>query len=250
MTISIASRRMATLFVGLAAALLATCLTGGPVAAATEVPAQVNVKDPANDANAVNDQGAAYYVDERGDHQGPANLDSRADILAVWFSNTRTVLSVHVQTAANPPTPTAAYGFRVYANPTDEQPQGCTTFEALVSGPTWRGESQARIRDLCLRPGTGTTSELFARGPVTTEDGRDGTGILTMAFEVGTAPMIEACDVIVKPRADSRYVIGPASPFLMAPVLDNTKAGSDYRILPPPRSRKHKAKQPAPVCPS
>lgn len=238
---------------GLLATSLTVCVLAGPTVAvasasgAAERPAIVNIEDPANDANGVNDQGARYYTGERGDQQTPVNVDGRGDLLAVWFTNTATTVSMHVQTAAKSPTPGTAYGFRVYANPSGEQPDGCTIFQAVVAGPTWQGETQATIRDLCINPGPGNPP--LAEGEVTTEAGPDETSILTMSFVIGSASMIEMCDSVVKPWADTRFVSGPASPFFIFPVLDNTKKGVDHQLRPAPQpSRKKKTKKAA--CPS
>jgi len=245
MTSDVTARRRRTLIA--AAAITAVSLTVSPVEAA-EIPEVVNVEDPANDANAVNDQGADGDVGQQGNHTGPANVDDRGDILAVWFTNTDTLLSVHVQTAEKPPGPASTYGFRVWANG-NSAASACTVFEAFVAGPSWvGGDTRARIRDLCMRPGPG--GEPFTDGEVTIEDGPDGTSILTMHFEIASAPMIELCDVIRSPDADVRYLYGPSSPFVVFPQIDDTEVGSDYQLVPAAKERSKKRSSKNPACPS
>ncbi|HVE74983.1 MAG TPA: hypothetical protein VNA30_07880 [Mycobacteriales bacterium] len=213
----------------LAAALVAVCAPAAQAAPAPVVPRQPNISDIANDANALNEQGATYYTGNHGDVAGPANADDRGDLLAVWFTATKTVLSIHLQTRASIAGAHTAFAFRVYTNPTMDEPVGCTKFEALVAGASWQGgPTKSQIHDLCLRPGPGQPA--FTTGTVAVQAGPGSTGIVTMSFKIGSAPMIGPCATLTKPSADVRYAFGADTRAALLPVLDDTKPGTAFRL--------------------
>src|SRR5688572_33086431 len=92
-------KRIITLLASMA--LIASGFSVIPASAAEEapeVPAVVNVEDPAADSNYINDQGLPTGVP--GDHAGPAGASTLGDILKVWFTNDATNVSAHGQTTA------------------------------------------------------------------------------------------------------------------------------------------------------
>ncbi|MGH2757423.1 MAG: hypothetical protein ACRDI3_06515, partial [Actinomycetota bacterium] len=77
------------------------------------VPQNVQIEDPAGDANFLNGQGNDLPIG--GDISTPVDL-TVPDILKVWFTHDAKTISAHVQTEAPPPATEGAYNFMVGVN--------------------------------------------------------------------------------------------------------------------------------------
>jgi hypothetical protein len=220
-----------------AAGLVAGALTTSTVTAqaAPEVPAEPNIVDPPGDANYVNNNQTGGQGGNN--HTGPTDASSLADILAVWFTHDAEKISVHVQTEAPQPSSGAAYIVFFYANP-DE----CLFAEFAIAAPSYQSDSYAEVEDSCagLEP---------AEGEIISEEGPDGTGIITATFPRSYSPSFADGAVIGTPRIEMRNLNGgPAS--LRGPTIDNTDPGTDYtitgggEIAEPKEPKKPKVKKP------
>jgi hypothetical protein len=219
-----------------AVGLVAGALIASPatVQAAPEVPAEPNIVDPPGDANYINNN--QTQGQSGNNHTTPADASSLGDILAVWFTHDAEKISVHVQTEAPQPSSGAAYIVFFFANP-DE----CLYAEFAIAAPSYQGDSYAEVEDSCagLEP---------AEGEVVSEEGPDGTGIITAAFPRSYSASFGDGAVIGTPRIEMRHLNGgPAS--LRGPTIDNTDPGSDYTIAggadteAPPKEAKEEPKK-------
>lgn len=198
----------------------------------SEVPAVVQIEDPVGDAN---------YQGE--DQTTPADL-TISDLMSVWFTHDATNLSVHIQTEGPPPSGNASYVFRVTTNP-GEREVGCLEFEAIIEGPTYVGDSFARLDDECAAD----DFEPIA-GELTIVEASDGTGITTVTIPRASHPALADEAVIATPWAATLNNTGGPS-RLVGPTVDDTKVGSDYTIAsdeprPKAKKKKKKSKRPGP----
>src|SRR5687767_10710613 len=72
-------------------------------APAIVVPDVVQIDDPLNDANYLNDQSLLTNVPPTQDNDTAADAGSTSDLLKVWYSADKTTVSVNIQTQAPPP---------------------------------------------------------------------------------------------------------------------------------------------------
>jgi hypothetical protein len=194
----------------------------------TTVPEVVQVEDPAGDANYLNPQGGPGG----GDQTTPTDL-TISDILKVWFSNDADNISAHIQTEAPPPSSNAAYQFRVFVNPGDNE-DGCLRFVATVEGPTFVGDPYAELQDACADVDD-VAAELLV------EEMADGTGVITITVPRTSNPAFTDAPALTAPWADVRNATGPSAAFLVGPIVDNTEIGTDYTIAtdePSPPAKK------------
>ncbi|MDQ3940123.1 MAG: hypothetical protein M3238_02100 [Actinomycetota bacterium] len=216
--------------------LLAAAMVGGsglvPAHAqepAPEVPAVVNIEDPAGDANYLNGQGAD---DSQGNNVTPADIGSVSDILKVWFTSDATNISAHIQTEAMPPAVTA-YFFRVLVDPSVGDPN-CLRFQIATSGAGNPGEAFGSLRDLC-----GDVDETYTEGiTVNFAEAADGTGISTVTIPRTTHPAFAEGTVLVAPTAHVRnYFVA-----VTAPQIDDTQPGTDFTVSSGQKKKKGCAK--------
>ncbi len=243
----------------LAAGLLAS---GSMLAAqaATTVPAEVQIEDPLNDGNFVNDQDVTGTpVSGEGDHATAADASSVSDFLKVWFSNTKKTISVHILTERPPPAISTIY-YRIASNPGEGEvgantTRGCLNWRMIfpgqqvipatpATGPqtidtsTYRGSDPtkpaalAEFEDVCNVAGRQTEG-----AAVTVEPLEDGTGITTMTVPRSFSPLFAKKGKITQPYAISRVAAGhqgtnlpTGGDFFSAATIDTTKRGTDYAI--------------------
>ncbi|MDQ3962579.1 MAG: hypothetical protein M3277_01475 [Actinomycetota bacterium] len=202
-----------------------------------EVPAAVQIEDPAGDANYLNDQGVGLPLE--GDQTTPQDL-TISDLLKIWWTNDAETISVHFQTEAPPPSSNAAYLFRAFTNPGGDFPDGCLWWEAVVEGPTFVGEAFARLRDMCSETDP-------VEGTISIATLEDETGVVTVTVPRDANAAFAPGGTIATPIAEVRNVTGAAAArFATAPVVDNTKPGTDYTITdeePEPQPKKKKKKK-------
>lgn len=215
-----------TLALGLAAAL--SIPAAAQEAEPTTIPEVVQIEDPLNDANGLNDQGNRGTVGFQGDHSTPADAGSVSDILKVWFSHDADNVRVHFLTQAPAPASTAIL-FQVYSNPGGDFPLGCLRWAGLIPGANYVGDPLIKLLDRCNDSGTSLYSN-GVEGTHTIEPGPDGAGILTLTFPRAYSPLLADNLSITKEFAESRLATGEASAvgFVSAPVIDNTVEGTDY----------------------
>jgi hypothetical protein len=188
----------------------------------TAPPEIVQIEDPAGDANYLNGQG--FGVTE-GDRTTPQDL-TISDILKVWFTHDAQNVSLNIQTEAPPPSGNAAYLYRAFTNPGGDYTEGCLWWEGFVEGPTFVGESFARLRDLCA--GSDPVEGTLAIATLA-----DETGLVTITLPRAAHELFADGSVLVGPNAEVRNLTGAAAVrFATAPVVDDTKVGADYTITP------------------
>ncbi len=194
---------------------LAAVLNASAAGAAAE-PKPV-LEDPAEDANFANDQGTGDGT--FGDHVGPTDASSFADLLSVAFTSDKKSLYVHIGTQSTAP-PAAGEGFRVRTNP---GPGGvyCLNFEIFFQGAqNTLTAPVAHLRDAC---GTGdpvaAKATLSPFGALLIIVPRKGVDALKKGAKL-TAPQAQSFLY-----SGSEYPAGAAGPY-----LDTTKPGSDYTI--------------------
>ncbi|MGH2731276.1 MAG: hypothetical protein ACRDJI_11800, partial [Actinomycetota bacterium] len=164
--------------------------------AVTEVPEVVQIEDIPGDANYLNPQGGPGG----GDQPTPQDL-TISDLLKVWFTNDATNISVHIQTEAPPPSSNAAYFFRVWVNPGDDE-LGCVRFVAVVEGPTYVGDPYAELQDACADV-EDVEAELLV------EELADGTGAITITVPREANAAFADGGVLTAPWAEVRNATGP-----------------------------------------
>ncbi len=222
--------------------LLACALVGSPLALPssaqeeppTTVPEVVQIDDPLNDANFLNDQGNRGSTGFQGDHATPADGGSVSDLLKVWFTNDAETVSMHIQTEAAGPATTAIM-YEVFSNSGGDFPLGCLRWAALIPGvsPTspWQGPPVIKLIDRCNDEGT----NLFANGiegEYKIEELADGTGVLTATFPRSYSPLLADGLSIVAPFAESSLAVGADAAGVATPVtVDNTINGTDYVLV-------------------
>ena len=258
--------RKTILSVAVMAALVISGFTAPSAGAATEVPATLQIVDPAGDANFLNDQGFAgtgvsvqgnpVVVPDTDDNTTPRDVGSASDFLGVWFSTTADKVNAHILTEAPPPA-TQGLVYRVHTNPGEgslaRNATGCLWFEAYIAGvepnsgqkTTYQGASSGRLRDLCDGFAGGAT---IIDAEFAIEELEDGRGLTTVSVDRSVSPKFATGEQIISPYAEVRLLNGPgptpcqpvvgcAPTGVTAPVVDTTKRGLDFEIsgdVPPP----------------
>lgn len=181
-----------------------------PVHASAAAPKTV-VKDPAGDANGVNDQGTS---DGSVGDQTAAGVSTVGDLESIQLSNDSKNLYVNFMTAAAPPA-TEGVGYRVEFNPTATPGTQCIKIEAFFPGAgNDLSDFKAQLVDSCS--GTATTTQVKIAGTIVTIPRK-----LSKAFAPGAK--------LASPQAQSFVAAGSGSAALTTyPVLDTTKVGTDY----------------------
>lgn len=195
-----------------------------PPEAPPEVPEVVQIEDPEGDAN--------YQGD---DQTTPVDL-SVSDLLRVWFTNDEATISVHIQTEVPPPSANASYVYRVTTNPGAEE-DGCLEWEAIIEGPTWVGESFARLDDECAEDDFEPIG-----GELEITEASDGSGIITVTIPRDSHETLAKGSVIEAPWAEVLNNTG-AGPRLVGPAVDDTQVGTDYEIQDEEEKKKKKKKK-------
>jgi len=222
-----ASRR--AVMTALAVSVVGSGLAAAPAAgeSPTKVPKVVQVKDPAGDANFVNNQ--TEPGEERNDVT-PADL-SVPDILSVWFTHDVKTISVHIQTEAPPPGSESAYRFAVTVNP--ENPELCLYLEAFIPGPTWSGGDYSTRAMPCWPDGV-VPDEGRVPGELEIHESADGTGITSMTFPRWAGRAFADGEALESPSARTQVVTGAKNgglegTFLTA-YVDRTSFGKTYVV--------------------
>ena len=222
-----ASRR--AVMTALAVSVVGSGVVAAPAAgeSPTKVPKVVQIKDPAGDANFVNNQTGPG--EERNDVT-PADL-SVPDILSAWFTHDAKTISVHIQTEAPPPGSESAYRFAVTVNP--ESPELCLYLEAFIPGPTWAGgDSSSRV--MPCYPNGKVPDEGRVPGELAIHESADGTGITSMTFPRWAGRAFADGGVLESPSARTQVVTGAKNgglegSFLTA-YVDRTSFGKTYSV--------------------
>ncbi len=252
----------------LAAVMVLSGLVALPAHGATTVPEVVQITDPVNDANFVNDQDRTepQVAGQGGDNRalcdaGAPECDAStvSDLIKVWFTNTADTVSLHILTQRPPPAISTIY-YRVASNPGEgpigaSTARGCLNWRMIFGGKqaapgagpvppqtidtsTYRGNDlasgsdHAEFEDVCNVEGLQEPLE------VTRETLEDGTGITTMTVDRAASPLFAESSKITSPYALSRLVVGvkgqelpTGGSFFSAAQADNTKRGSEYALL-------------------
>ena len=224
--VTIVSRR--AIVAAIALSVLGSGVAATPAAGESppKIPKNVQIKDPAGDANFLNAQGEDLPVDD--DNPTPADL-SVPDILSVWFTHDVKTISVHIQTEAPPPAAEAAYLFAVTVNP--ESADSCLYFKAYVDGPTWVGGSDSTNVIDCHPAGIAPAQDIG--GQLEIHELPDGTGIMTMMFPRLADRAFADGEVLKSPLARSSHVTGVSnavSGVFNTAYVDRTKRGRKYVI--------------------
>lgn len=268
------SKRILSVLLGVG--LLAGGASAAPAQAVTKVPDKVQIEDPLNDANFLNDQDNAYGTPAagEGDHTGPADVGSVSDFLKVWFTNTKKTVSVHILTERPPPASTTIY-YRVAASPGEgkvatDTTRGCLNWRMIFGGKqstpgagpvtpqtldisTYRsadgtsGVNHFEFEDAC---NTGAPVEVET---VTVETLEDATGITTMTVPRSASPLLGRGGKITSPYAIARLVAGQkgqelptGGSFFSGGTGDTTKRGAEYLLVDKKRKADPCKKRPKP----
>ena len=243
-----------------ATGLVAAALSQSLIAqAATTVPAKVQIEDPLGDSNFLNDQDTTGTpASGTGDQTTAADAGSVSDFLKVWFSNTKTTISVHILTERPPPAISTIY-YRIAANPGEGEIgsntlRGCLNWRMIFPGQqsvptpgtpttvdtsTYRSSdptkpaSLAEFEDVCNVEGKQRENI-----EVTVETLEDDTGVTTMTVPRSFSPLFAKGGKITQPYAIARVAVGQqgttipttTNDFYSAAQTDNTKRGTDYVI--------------------
>jgi uncharacterized membrane protein len=172
--------------------------------------AKVVIEDPAEDANGINDQGTGDG--SLGDQSTPADASTVTDITEISIGNDKKAVYITLGTQTAPPA-TQGVGFVFKANP------GATgaCFVARVEYPGAGNAltaAQATAEDTCA----GESADVEVIGNVLVISRK---GIKTL----GKGGVLEA------PQVHSYIALGAGYPASTpVPVVDTTKAGSDYKL--------------------
>ena len=173
-----------------------------------------SIEDVLGDGNAVNDQGTG---DGSVGDQNAVGVSTVGDLEAVYFTNDKKNLYVHIDTQTAPPA-TQGVGYRVRVNPQAGSVY-CINFYGLFPGATNAQTAfEAYLVDTC----SGTTTQ------VEVAPGLLGTMITVPrdaheAFAKGATLTAPQAQTFV--WSGSSYPAGVAGPF-----LDTTKVGTDYKL--------------------
>ena len=180
-----------------------------------EIPEVVNIDDPLNDANYLNDQSLLVAVPPSQDNDTPADVGGTSDLLKIWYSHTAETISVHIQLQLMPPATAASYIYRVYSNPGEgtvtSSTLGCLRFFVFMpSGAPpaggYSGDQYAGLLDYC-DGGTDYTSAAIP-GELVLSAGPDDTGIMTVTVPRSASPKLADDQVLVTPQAQVQHLHG------------------------------------------
>lgn len=219
-------KKIITLLASLA--LVASGLHILPAAAAEEapvVPEVVNIEDPANDANYLNNQGLPAEVP--GDNVTPADVSTLGDILKVWFTNDADNANLHIQTQAAVAEGgnNAAIFFRVQVDP-DGAGEPCLWFQAGTTGTNNLAGAVANLRSVC-----GGGDEVLGDGELTVATGPEDTGIYTISVPRSLHASLGEGGKLLAPIATSRNYWNATVQSATAPQIDDTLPGTDYLMV-------------------
>ncbi|MFP5352516.1 MAG: hypothetical protein ACLGIB_08140 [Actinomycetota bacterium] len=232
-------KKIVTLLASLA--LVASGLHLLPAAAAEEapeVPAVVQIEDPLNDGNFLNDQGNRDKTGFQGDKATPADGSTVGDLLRVWFTNDSETVSVHFQTEKPGPA-TTSIAYQAYTNAGEgsagSNALGCLRWYGLIPGAsngqstTYQGPPLIKLVDRC-NDGTSVYSN-GVEGKHAIVEGPEGTGILTLTFPRAYSPIL-AGPSLTAPFASTTIVAGAEAVGNTGPLMiDNTANGTDYVMV-------------------
>ena len=182
---------------------------------ATAAPAPKKIlEDPAEDANALNDQGTGDG--SNGDNVTPADASTVTDLLSVSVSNDAKNLYISITTQATPPA-TQGVGYRVRFNPDGTGGAHCLVFEAFhPGGGNDLAAPNAHLRDTCAG-GDPIPVEVLGYMLVVPRKAHK-------AFAKGAT--------LAAPQAQSFIYLGSSYPAgVAAPTMDTTKIGTDYKLV-------------------
>ncbi|MFN2595420.1 MAG: hypothetical protein ABR579_11090 [Actinomycetota bacterium] len=233
----------------------------------TEIPATVQINDPLNDANYLNDQSLVSGVPEENDQSTAADAGSVSDLLKIWYTSDATTVSVHIQTEKPPPA-TQSYIYRVYSNPgkgsVTSSTLGCLRFFAFIPGDGggYAGDQYAGLLDLC-NVGTDYASNAV-EAPLQIDTLKDGSGVMTITVPRSYSPLLAPGLKLEKPFASVRNLVGTGpegdgqatttdtnARWKGTTQIDNSKIGTDYVLqdgspasgkCPKPKTKGKKAK--------
>ncbi|MGH2757124.1 MAG: hypothetical protein ACRDI3_04985 [Actinomycetota bacterium] len=225
---------------------------GAPVT----IPDVVQIDDPADDANYLNDQSLLTNVPPSEDNSTPADVGGTSDLLKIWYSNDAETISVNIQLQDPPPAAQSAYIYRVFSNPGEgsvtSSSLGCLRFFVFMPSATppvggYSGEQFAGLLDYCDK-GTSYTTDA-AEGTLTISDGPDETAIMTVTVPRSYSEKLADGQVLTTPLASVQNLFGtgtdgngqpipavgevPSGNWRRGPQIDNTKFGTDFSIVTP-----------------
>ena len=225
--------------IALAGGLVASALVLGPAKAQTVIPDVVQITDPVGDANT-----------QTGDQQLGQDLSSVGDLMNIWFSNTDTTITLHIQTEAPPPAAAGNIRYNVYANPVEGRTgtSSCLRFEMIPTTGTgaYMGDQLAKVQDRCVEAEVGNMyrADRGAVGELKIEELGDGTGLMSATFPRAYSEAFAAGKTIEQPfgidyigGGTDKAGIPPGVPQTNeGPIgfsglrLDDTKIGTDFVI--------------------
>ena len=195
--------------------LVGTCLLWGAAATVSAAPKVTTViEDPAEDANALNDQGTGDG--SNGDNVTPADASTVTDLLSIDVSNDAKNLYVTVQAQATPPA-TQGVGYRVRFNPDGAGGTHCIVLEAFFPGAgNDLTTAVAQLRDTCAG---GDPVSVKALGSM-------------FVVPRKTSKAFAKKAVLKAPQAQAFVYAGSSPPAGAALVhTDTTKIGKDYKLV-------------------
>ena len=213
----------------LALALVAGVFSALPATAqeAPAVPAEPNVTDPIGDANYVNDQGLNSVIGRDGDHAGPADASTSADIMAGWFTNDAASVTAHILVEGTLPS-NPSYFLRMQVDPAGGE-DDCLWFQAGIPGvvdPATAGQASpdpiGNLRNLC---GDGS----IVAGEVSLAANPAGGTIVSIKIPMGTHGLAVGM-TFGSPNIGVRNWPRTPAASATAPQVDNTKPGLPYTI--------------------
>ncbi len=238
----------------LGAIVLIGALTAGIPAHAQEaevtIPDAVNIDDPVNDANYLNDQSLLTTIPPTQDNVTPADVGGTSDLMKIWYSHTAETISVNVQLQDPPPASQSSYIYRVYASPGEgsvtSSTLGCLRFFAFVPSATppvggYSGPQYAGLLDYCDK-GTNYTEDA-AEGEMVIGVGPDDTAVMTITVPRSYSEKLGDGQILSMPQAQVQHVHGTGTDSTGQPTgtdgnwrrglqIDNTIIGTDYTITP------------------
>jgi hypothetical protein len=171
------------------------------------------IKDPAGDANGLNDQGMGDG--SAGDNVTPADASTVTDLLGVSISNDSKTVTINFETEAAPPA-TQGVGYRLRFNPDGAAGAYCLNVEAFYPGAGNALEAAvAQLRDTC----TGETTEVEVISQMITIPRK-----ASKAFSKGSTLKAPQAQAFI-------YTGGPPPAGGTYPVTDTTKVGANYKLV-------------------
>jgi len=221
---------------------------GAQETAPVVIPEVVQIDDPENDANYLNDQSLFTNVPPTQDNTTPADVGGTSDLMKIWYSHTTETISVNIQLQDPPPASQSAYIYRVYANPGEgsvtSSTLGCLRFFAFVPSATppvggYSGPQYAGLLDYCDK-GTNYTADA-AEGELVIADGPDETAVMTITVPRSYSEKLADAQVLTTPQAQVQNLHGTGTDGTGQPTatdgnwrrgaqIDNTVLGTDYTI--------------------